>query len=314
MALFEVTKSNITSNLLSDRFIVNPFSILDAKSGIWRKQRQFWYDILKTNDDIRHETQISNRTPASRKDTSDYATDKFYTNIGTSLFDPFLCEIIYKWFSLPKMTILDPFAGGHARGMVASCLGRNYVGFDINASQVEFNESCKKSILDKYNFENGGEVEWITSDVRNVYVEDFDMVFSCPPYYNLEKYTDLGSDLSNKATYEEFLKEYREIIKTCFNALKMDSFAVFVVGEIRDNNGIYYGFVPDTIRAFTDAGFKYYNEIILENTIGSLPVRCPRHFDESRKIGKQHQNVLVFYKGDTKNIHNKFGDFDKFVI
>ncbi len=34
--------------------------------------------------------------------------------------------------------------------------------------------------------------------------------------------------------------------------------------------------------------------------IGSLPIRVGRQFTTSRKLGKTHQNVLVFVKGDPR--------------
>jgi hypothetical protein len=40
-----------------------------------------------------------------------------------------------------------------------------------------------------------------------------------------------------------------------------------------------------------------YNEIILVTAVGSLPIRITKQFEASRKIGKTHQNVLVFCKG-----------------
>ena len=82
--------------------------------------------------------------------------------------------------------------------------------------------------------------------------------------------------------------------------LKNNRFAVFVVGEIRDKNGFYKNFVGDTIQAFLDTGVGYYNDIILYTVIGSLPVRVTKQFQPYRKIGKVHQNILVFYKGDPK--------------
>ena len=33
-------------------------------------------------------------------------------------------------------------------------------------------------------------------------------------------------------------------------------------------------------------------------------------FQSNRKLGKTHQNVLVFYKGDTKNIKGIYGDVE----
>ena len=50
---------------------------------------------------------------------------------GTSIFDPVLCEIAYRWFSPVGGLILDPFAGGSVRGIVASKLGRQYIGHEL---------------------------------------------------------------------------------------------------------------------------------------------------------------------------------------
>lgn len=44
MALISV-KRKIPSNLLKDRFIVPPFSILDSKQGYWRERVNMWKSI-----------------------------------------------------------------------------------------------------------------------------------------------------------------------------------------------------------------------------------------------------------------------------
>ena len=79
-----------------------------------------------------------------------------------------------------------------------------------------------------------------------------------------------------------------------------DRFACFVVCDIRDRKGLLRNFVSETIAAFEGAGAKLYNEAILVNSIGSLPLRCGRAFRGSRKLGKVHQNVLIFCKGDPR--------------
>jgi hypothetical protein len=89
-------------------------------------------------------------------------------------------------------------------------------------------------------------------------------------------------------------------VSAAVGLLKDDRFACFVVGEARGRDGYYYGLVPDTVRAFEDAGARYYNEAIYVGAIGSLPVRVGRQFEGGRKLGKTHQNVLVFCKGDWK--------------
>jgi len=69
-------------------------------------------------------------------------------------------------------------------------------------------------------------------------------------------------------------------------------------------------FVSDTIQAFRDSGMELYNEIILVNVVGSLAVRVRRQFNGGRKIGKMHQNVLVFYKGDPKKIKENYPELN----
>jgi hypothetical protein len=139
------------------------------------------------------------------------------------------------------------------------------------------------------------------------------MVFTCPPYYNLERYSKNPDDLSNLPSYSDFLEKFSSILYKASQRLNDDSFFVIVVSEVRANANVmsdshYLGLVPDTIQILRDkCNLKYYNEIILENNIGSLPIRAPKYFDQSRKIGRHHQNILVFYKGNIENIQSKFG-------
>jgi hypothetical protein len=219
---------------------------------------------------------------------------------GTSIFDPVLTEVLVRWFSPPAGTVLDPFAGGSVRGIVSAKLGRSYVGVELRAEQVQANVAQLRilSAADP-------KPAWHVGDSKDIGVlcagVEADFVLSCPPYADLEVYSEDPRDISSMA-YPEFRMVYREIIaKTCA-LLKPDRFAAFVVGEVRGPDGCYYGLVPDTIRAFTDAGLRYYDELILVTAVGSLPIRAGGQFKATRKIGKTHQNVLIFVKGDPKKV------------
>jgi len=126
---------------------------------------------------------------------------------------------------------------------------------------------------------------------------EFDFAFTSPPYYDLEVYSKEEGDISAKQTYIEFLQEYFEAIDGMCSLLKPKSFAAIKVSEIRNKKtGIYRNFVADTIAGFQKAGMQYWNEIILVNAIGSLPLRVRRSFEKSKKVGRTHQNILVFRK------------------
>ena len=210
----------------------------------------------------------------------------------TSIFDPALCEVIYHWFCPKNGSILDPFAGGSVRGIVANYLNFNYTGIELRQEQVDSNREQGLDILPITNQPN-----WYVGDsnkILNRFNKKFDFIFSCPPYGDLEKYSDLEDDISNM-NYNQFYNIYKSIINKSCNLLKDNGFACFVVGEYRDKKGDYVGFVPDTIKAFQECGMKYYNEGILLNTIASASMRANGNM-KSKKLVKVHQNILIFKK------------------
>jgi len=513
---------------LQQKFIISPFSVMDARAGIWAERKKAWRDlgikseIGRGSDEDKTESGLvfarSSQPPSTyeAKNAYEMKTGKKisweeFANLfpqemiqtGTSIFDPVLCEVIYRWFCPQGGTIIDPFAGGSVRGIVAALTGRQYTGIDLSERQIEANKenweelrhinitegataaapitedkrelktatgektinvsgkwarhefACTENyikttchgtccqgagkvmisllpheaqqqekqgyatnngmlqpdpktgkcphkqtnglcglhntghkpfgciaspftlndsdtliIRNRYNMMKchgtgqpayktfrasldlilGNEAErviqqieagkdniktkipaqtyenlkyldslkhadathkitvkgneqaprWITGDsinIQDIAPGQYDLIFTCPPYANLEVYSDAPEDISNK-DYPEFIRLYREIIEKTAALLKPNRFACVVVGEVRDKQGSYYNFVSDTIKAFTDAGLKYYNEAILIMNFGSLPIRAGKQFKNSRKVGKTHQNILMFVNGN----------------
>lgn len=215
---------------------------------------------------------------------------------GTSIFDPVLCELLYSWFVPAGGQVIDPFAGGSVRGIVSACLGRPYWGCDLSAPQIAANVAqiglippgCPTPV-----WVNGDSVEQVP------YCPDADFVIACPPYYDLEVYSDDKRDLS-QMSWEGFRGAYRDIIGLCGDALRNDRFAAFVIGDVRDEDGNYRNLDVETITAFEAAGMKLYNRMVLITAVGSLSIRTERQFVMSRKLGKTHQDVLIFVKGDAR--------------
>lgn len=274
---------------LVETFGAPPFSVLDGKQGYWLQRKRFWLGLgIKSH---------LGRDAFADKSTCGMDWAVKYEG-GGSIFDPVVAEVCYSWFNVPNGTILDPFAGGSVRGIIASALKYPYLGHELRSEQVEAN---RQQYID-IGTENEWFVEpkWILGDSAKTiskYEDEVDLVFSCPPYADLEVYSDDPADISNME-YSDFLIAYRKIIADSCARLKENRFAVFVIGEVRGKNGEYINFVSDTISAFIDAGMNYYNEIIYLTPLATVPLRAPKYMRTSRKVGKTHQNVLVFYKGD----------------
>jgi len=286
------------SNILLKKFGVPPFSVLDTKQGYWQDRKRYWI-----SQGIKSEIGRDAECLPTGFDETKYGKKQ---SEGTSIFDPVLCEMCYNWFTpTVDSKILDPFAGGSVRGVVAGMLNYNYLGLELSEKQVTANKQQKIDIIPNK------KVDWITGDsnvsLDNIENESYDLIFSCPPYFNLEIYSDDPADLSNK-DYNGFLNLYESIIKKSLQKLKPNRFAIFTVGDVRDKQGFYTNFVEDTVKLFEKHGAKKYNEIILLKSLGTLPLRVSAQFPVMRKVGKAHENVLVFFKGDPQQIKTEFNN------
>ena len=281
---------------LADQFVVPPFTVLDARQGDWTKRKQQWKGIGISSE--------LGRDAGLTMPSEGYVAMK---DASTSVFDPVLVEICNLWYTETGAKILDPFAGGSVRGVVSQALGRAYTGIDLRDEQISANQT-QWSELSAQGFDRlpaykdsdaPTDPVWMTGDSNQVLDtledESYDLVMTCPPYADLEKYSDRPEDISNM-DYDDFLTVYRSIINKSAQKLKQDRFMVVVVGDVRGPDGAYRDFVGDTVQACRDAGLKYYNEIIYITPTGTSGMMARRPFLSSRKSRKHHQNVLVFNK------------------
>lgn len=300
----------IKKAVLAKKYEVPPFTILNARDGLWQARKRAWISCgiksevgrdavtFQIGDKATWDNQVKARkllSPGGGGGPNscwiENATDK--DKSGTSIFDPTLCELMYRWFCPEGGQIVDPFAGGSVRGIVAGLMGYKYHGIDLRQEQqVTANEEQRREIaLDcKITYVCGDSI----TELDNAPPADF--IFSCPPYGDLERYSDDPADLSTME-YHTFLAAYKRIILRCAKILKPGAMACFVVGDFRDKKtGYYRGFVADTIKAFQEVGLEFYNDAILITSVGSLPIRVGKQFESGRKLGKTHQNVLIFQK------------------
>jgi hypothetical protein len=237
-------------------------------------------------------------------------------NTGTSIFDPVLCELAYRWFSPSGGRILDPFAGGSVRGLVAWKLGLAYLGLELRMEQISANLAQIAEILARDGgdrppplYQCGDSFELLGHFEEGC----ADLIFTCPPYGDLEIYSDDERDISGWPI-ERFDEHMRLIILRSCRALRADRFAIWVVSDYRQKDGAYAGF-PSKIRGWhREAGLKLYNEAILINSVGSLPIRAGKQFAATRKLGRCHQEMLIFLKGDERRATAAMGLIEKKAI
>lgn len=278
---------------IQERFMDNPYSIIDTANGRWQNRKRKWI-TMGLQSEVGRDARTFN--------IKEWMVERDDVQAGiqsdTSIFDPALCELLYTWFAPKEGQVIDPFAGGSVRGIVASHMGLDYYGHELREEQVLANRQQYEDIGGK------GTCVWIQGDSAKTLDENhhfpaFDFLLTCPPYGDLEVYSDHPDDISNMSV-EKFDEAYADIMDKALAKMKPNTFACIVVGDYRDKYGFLNNFVSKTIDVCQVRGFRLYNEIILKNVVGTLALRIAGQFKRNRKIGKMHQNVLVFYNGNPK--------------
>ncbi len=310
---------------LFDRFVVPPFSILDTRKGYWQERKKKWYDLIGDMGESRNDTLVTSleikykdlyqRTREHRKELGisfkeyiekyvpkeelEHEQSKIVAQ-GVSILDPVMAEIVCRWFGLKDGRAFDCFAGDSVFGFVSAYLGNDFTGVELRQQQADLNNERVADMNARYICDDGQNV------AQHIEPESQDLLFSCPPYFDLEVYSDLPNDASNQGTYEEFIQILKNAFTGAVSCLKENRFAAICVGDVRDKKtGFYYDFCGDIKQIFKEAGMKLYNEIILVEQTASTALRAARYM-ENRKVAKTHQHLLVFFKGDPKKIKSEF--------
>lgn len=249
-------------------------------SSLWKpdtKITKYLKDIINDKCQVR-QTKNSNRSDRRHG----------VNNGKCSIFNPQLAQMILAAYAPLNGKVYDPFGGGGTRGYIATKMGYDYTGIEIR--EEEYNrvkEQIKKWGID-FNF--------ILNDSTKYKPEgDFDFVFSCPPYYDLEVYSDLAGDLSNANSYDEYLCMLKNVLQNCYDVLKKNCFAVFVVGNFRNKKGELENLNGDLITKAKEVGFKLWDELIWMGASNVALTRCGK-FEKNRKSVRMHEYIIILKK------------------
>lgn len=282
---------------LADRFTMPPLSVLDRRGGDWKERKRRWLS-LGIQSEIGRDAGL---TFAKSGGTDPVSQKLRSVSDGVSVFDPVICELVYRWFTPPGAAVLDPFCGGSVRGIVAGVLGRHYTGIDIRPEQVDANRAQARGMLERLE----ATPQWLVGDATAIddsvpWDAEYDLVFSCPPYADLEVYSDDPRDISTW-TYDEFLAGHGKAIRDACDHLRDDRYAAWVIGDLRDKrSGTYRGLHHATVDAFEAAGLRVLNECVLVDPVFGAAIRAGRPMEANRKVTMTHQHLYVFVKGDVR--------------
>lgn len=284
---------------LADDFGVPPFSVFETRQGYWQERKRAWIAAGVRGQSGRDDELTFKPRLRTEQGQALWKSKTPEGGRNTSVFDPVLTEILVEWFCPKEGLVIDPFAGGVTRAAVSAALGRNYLGTELRPEQIVAN----RSLLDDFDppFERLGEVRYIEGDAAQAPEEipPADFLLACPPYWNLETYSDDARDLSNMG-WDAFAAQYEAILARWFSALRDDRFGAIVIGDVRNSRGELMPFREATIRGAQAGGAHLYNTAVLVTAVSTAALRARRAFEGTRKLVRVHQDVLIFLKGDAK--------------
>jgi hypothetical protein len=127
--------------------------------------------------------------------------DAFRLNYGTvEQFRP--CAAIGVYQRYKPSCVLDFSCGWGGRLLAAMALNINYIGIDSNTDL----EPCYKAMMETYAHTNAVTLRFEPAETIDFAGFIYDMVFTSPPYYMLEKYAHMPSYESRAAFVARFLK------------------------------------------------------------------------------------------------------------
>jgi hypothetical protein len=252
------------------------------------------------------ENGMSNVVNAKKKinENGEIETTTKSHNGNASVLDPVACEVIARMF-MPKNgnRIYNPFGGGVQMGYVAGACGYEYY-----ASEIRKNQSDANNLICS---EFDGRVKWVQSDSSTHDPDgNFDLIFTCPPYYKVERYVDYDGnppegELNSFGTYEEFRDLLFKGYKKAIEHLNDNCFFVVMTGDSRDKKGAYHCHEAETVVFFKENGLSVYNQIVYVECEFTRLAHAKKTL-HTRKFPKREQKIIVAFKGDISKIKDNF--------
>lgn len=259
-----------------------------SREGCWQGENGFSNVVLSTrtieDGEIKHNTGRSH-------------------NGNASVLDPVACEVILRFF-MPKdgRRVYNPFGGGVQFGYVAGSYGYEYIASEIRQNQCDSNNAICQDL---------NSAKWIKSDSSTFIPEGkFDLIFTCPPYYKVEKYIDYDGiipegEINSLDSYEKFRDTLFMGYEKAIEVLNDNCFFVVMTGDSRDKSGAYYCSESETELFFKSHGLSVYNKIIYLECEFTRLAHAKKTLNY-RKFPKREQKIIVAYKGDIGKIKDLY--------
>lgn len=211
-----------------------------------------------------------------------------YRNVAkVSNFRPTAAKTIYQLYTSNNDTVLDFSAGYGGRLLGCLCLDRKYIGIEPCTKQVKGLNSMITKLKDLGLIKLKPIIYQAPAEefLKKLKTESVSLIFSSPPYFNLEKYaTEATQSFIKYPSYDLWVKHFLTgVISESFRILKKGKFFIINVANIGSTC-----LAKDTFRICKNF-FKYHRTLKLQ--VPQRPFKRKNKF-----MVYKHEPIYVFIK------------------
>lgn len=228
--------------------------------------------------------------------TAFFSRARYIWNVGTN-FAPMRAKAIYERFC-PKNGIIYDYSAGFGGRMLGALSSKNnytYIAVEPNTDTYynllqlgSFIENISGRV-NSFQIYNCGSQDFIPK-------EQIDFTFSCPPFFDLERYSNESTQSIIKyPDYNDWLENYvRPTIKNCYNSLKNDGiYGVDLMNYSKSSKKFYL--IEDWLKIAQQEGFY-------------LRKSCKIITKSRKKDQNDKQQLFIFTKNPNTFIKNQISE------
>lgn len=221
---------------------------------------------------------IGAQDATDRRDGTNHAKDS--SRAQYSHFPKEIADLSCELYLRGRQLVYDPFAGWGERAAACRDHGIPYVGQDVSQVSIEAANRVYG-------------VEHVHADSRIEAPFQFDALWTCPPYWNLERYSPGGLDAL--PTWERFLSELEEVYHLAYSRAKPGAMFVVYVGDWRAKHR-YYDLTYEHQRMFREMGLEPFDMVVGSRAkVTKIKILIPQAVRLGYTV-KLHETLLVYRK------------------